>query len=86
MIVTRAFPSDNCIKKHKREASISISIFFFLAFPVRLPLAAVGDGRNHGDVLLQSEGGVQGAVPRVDQRERAEACTINSAVSIKTAK
>lgn len=48
-----------------------------------LPLAAVGDRGHRGNVLLQSEDGVQGAVPRVDKCELVEACTINGAVSIR---
>lgn len=48
-----------------------------------LPLAAVSDGGNHGNVLLQGENWVQGAVPRVDEREPVDACTINRSVSIR---
>lgn len=43
-----------------------------------LPLAAISDGRNHGDVLLRIEKRPQRTVPRVDQCELNEAYTFNT--------
>lgn len=53
-----------------------------------LPLAAISDGRNHGDVLFRIEKSLQRAVPRVDQRELMEACNNiqhNSKIKISSA-
>lgn len=56
-------------------------------FPLQLshilPVAAVGDCRNHGNVLLKSENRVQRAVPRVDKCELVEACAFNTTASIR---
>lgn len=38
------------------------------------PVAAIGDGGNHGDVLLRDGGRPEGTVPSVDQRQLMETC------------
>lgn len=43
-----------------------------------LPLAAIGNSGNNGDVVLGREQGPQRAVPRVDQRECLKTCTFNT--------
>lgn len=43
-----------------------------------LPLAAISDSRNHGDVLFRIEKRPQRAIPRVDQCELMEAYTFNT--------